>query len=71
MGTGTDVSGYVSPQSGVYDTGFYDWNDAVEVTAEDTLGYLGGQGWPVSESEEVLVVYFWESSDGLSILEQM
>ena len=50
---------------GEYDAEFHELNDAIQAVAEDTEGYLGKRTWHASESEEVLVVYYWESLDGL------
>ncbi|NHN42872.1 DUF4188 domain-containing protein [Halorubellus sp. JP-L1] len=50
---------------GEYDEEFHELNDAIQVVAEDTDGYLGKRTWHAAESEEVLVVYYWESLDGL------
>lgn len=52
---------------GEYDGEFHELNDAVQQVAEDTPGYLGKRTWHDPESEEVLVVYYWESMEGLSI----
>ncbi|GCF15883.1 hypothetical protein Harman_38180 [Haloarcula mannanilytica] len=50
---------------GEYDAEFHELNDAIQAAAEDTEGYLGKQTWHAPESEEVLVVYYWESLDAL------
>lgn len=50
---------------GEYDAEFHDLNDAIQAAAEGTEGYLGKRTWHASESEEVLVVYYWESLDAL------
>lgn len=51
---------------GEYDAEFRELNDAIQVVAEDTAAYLGKRTWRASESEEVLVVYYWESLEGLA-----
>jgi heme oxygenase (staphylobilin-producing) len=51
---------------GEYDAEFHELNDAVQAVAEDTTGYLGKRTWHAPESEEVLVVYYWESLEGLA-----
>ncbi|WP_058827870.1 antibiotic biosynthesis monooxygenase [Haloferax sp. Q22] len=50
---------------GEYDAEFHELNDAIQVAAEDTEGYLSKRTWHASESEEILVVYYWESLDAL------
>lgn len=50
---------------GEYDEEFHELNDAIQAAAEATEGYLGKRAWADPESEEVLVVYRWESLDAL------
>lgn len=50
---------------GEYDAEFHELNDAIQAAAEDTDGYLGKRTWNAPESEEVLVVYYWESLEAL------
>lgn len=50
---------------GEYDAEFHELNDVIQAAAEDTEGYLGKRTWHASESEEVLVVYYWESLNAL------
>jgi heme-degrading monooxygenase HmoA len=50
---------------GEYDEEFHSLNGAIQAAAEDTEGYLGKRTWHAPESEEVLVVYYWESLDAL------
>lgn len=51
---------------GEYDREFHELNDTIEATAEDTGGYLGKRTWHAPESQQVLVVYYWESLDALA-----
>ncbi|RAW44895.1 antibiotic biosynthesis monooxygenase [Halorubrum sp. 48-1-W] len=51
---------------GEYDAEFHELNGAIQAVAEETEGYLGKRTWHAPESEEVLVVYYWESLDGLA-----
>lgn len=46
---------------GEYDSEFRELNDAIQAAAEDTKGYLGKQTWQAPDSEEVLVIYYWDS----------
>ncbi|ELZ12245.1 hypothetical protein C479_05538 [Halovivax asiaticus JCM 14624] len=50
---------------GDYDAQFHELNDAIQVVAETTDGYRGKRTWNDPESDEVLVVYYWESLDAL------
>lgn len=50
---------------GEYDAEFHALNDAIQVVAEETDGYLGKRTWHAPGSDEVLVVYYWESLDAL------
>ncbi|MFB6266793.1 MAG: antibiotic biosynthesis monooxygenase [Halodesulfurarchaeum sp.] len=50
---------------GEYDAEFHALNEAVQEAAEDTDGYLGRRTWQDPESDERLVIYFWESLDAL------
>ncbi|RDZ39537.1 antibiotic biosynthesis monooxygenase [Haloferax sp. Atlit-4N] len=50
---------------GEYDAEFHELNDAIQTAAEETEGYLGKQTWHAPNSEEVLVVYYWESLDAV------
>ncbi|WP_117594407.1 antibiotic biosynthesis monooxygenase family protein [Haloprofundus halophilus] len=50
---------------GEYDAEFHELNNVIQAAAEDTEGYLGKQTWHAPDDEEVLVVYYWESSDAL------
>lgn len=50
---------------GEYDAEFHELNDAIQIEAEETEGYLGKRTWQAAESDEVLVVYYWESLDAL------
>ncbi|WP_269785468.1 antibiotic biosynthesis monooxygenase family protein [Halobacterium zhouii] len=50
---------------GEYDAEFHDLNDAIQAAAENTKGYLGKQTWQAPDSEEVLVLYYWESLDAI------
>ena len=50
---------------GTYDEEFHELNDAIQATAETTDGYRGKRTWHDPESDEVLVVYYWESLDAL------
>ncbi|USZ67628.1 DUF4188 domain-containing protein [Halorussus salilacus] len=50
---------------GEYDEEFHDLNDAIEATAESTDGYLGKHTWNDPDSDEVLVIYRWETLDAL------
>lgn len=50
---------------GEYDATFHELNDAIEEAAEETEGYRGKRTWQDPESEEVLVVYYWDSLDAL------
>lgn len=52
---------------GEYDEEFHELNDAIQAAAEDTEGYLGKRTWKAPESEEVLVIYYWESLDALEL----
>lgn len=53
---------------GEYDAEFHELNDAIQVAAEDTAGYLGKQTWHAAESDEVLVLYYWESLEAIESL---
>lgn len=50
---------------GEYDEEFHDLNGAIQAAAKDAAGYLGKRTWHASESEEVLVMYYWESLEAL------
>lgn len=50
---------------GEYDAEFHELNDTIQAAAEDTKGYLGKQTWQAPDSEEVLVIYHWESLDAI------
>nr|WP_225935341.1 antibiotic biosynthesis monooxygenase [Halobaculum magnesiiphilum] len=50
---------------GEYDAEFHELNDTIQAAAEDTKGYLGKQPWQAPDSEEVLVIYHWESLDAI------
>ncbi|WP_128906355.1 antibiotic biosynthesis monooxygenase family protein [Halorubrum amylolyticum] len=50
---------------GEYDEEFHELNDTIQAAAEDTDGFLGKRTWNDLESDEVLVVYYWESLDAL------
>ncbi|MCD2200285.1 hypothetical protein LPA44_10315 [Halobacterium sp. KA-4] len=50
---------------GEYDDEFHELNDRIQAAAEDTDGYRGKRTWNNPESDEMLVVYYWESLDGL------
>lgn len=50
---------------GAYDDEFHELNDAIQAVADDMAGYLGKRTWHDPESDEVLVVYYWESLDAL------
>jgi heme oxygenase (staphylobilin-producing) len=50
---------------GEYDAEFHELNDRVQVAAEDTDGYRGKRTWNDPESDDVLVVYYWESLGAL------
>jgi heme oxygenase (staphylobilin-producing) len=50
---------------GEYDDEFHELNDRVQAAAADTDGYRGKREWVDPESDEVLVVYYWESLDAL------
>ncbi|MFB6072233.1 MAG: antibiotic biosynthesis monooxygenase [Halobacterium sp.] len=50
---------------GEYDEEFHEVNDRIQAAAEDTDGYLGKRTWNAPDSDEVLVVYYWESLSAL------
>lgn len=50
---------------GEYDEEFHELNDAIQAAAEATDGYRGRRSWNDPESDEILVVYYWESLDAL------
>ncbi|MCD2204747.1 antibiotic biosynthesis monooxygenase family protein [Halobacterium sp. KA-6] len=50
---------------GEYDDKFHELNDRIQAAAEETDGYRGKRTWNDPESDEVLVVYYWESLDAL------
>jgi heme oxygenase (staphylobilin-producing) len=46
---------------GEYDSEFHELNDAIQAVADGMPGYLGKRTWHAAASDEVLVVYYWES----------
>lgn len=52
-------------EPGEYDEEFRELNDKIQAIAESMDGYLGKRTWHASESDQVLVVYYWESLDAL------
>ncbi|WP_049979459.1 antibiotic biosynthesis monooxygenase family protein [Halolamina rubra] len=50
---------------GEYDAAFHELDDAIQAAAEETDGYRGKRTWHAPESEELLVVYYWEHLDAL------
>jgi heme oxygenase (staphylobilin-producing) len=50
---------------GEYDAEFRELNDRIQAAAEDMDGYRGKRTWHDPESDDVLVVYYWESLDAL------
>ncbi|UTF52552.1 antibiotic biosynthesis monooxygenase family protein [Natronosalvus rutilus] len=50
---------------GEYDAEFHELNDSIQAVAEETDGYRGKRTWNDPASDEVLVVYYWETLDAL------
>ncbi|MFC3960108.1 antibiotic biosynthesis monooxygenase family protein [Halovivax cerinus] len=50
---------------GEYDAEFHELNDAIQAVAEQSDAYRGKRTWHDPDSDEVLVVYYWESQDAL------
>ena len=52
-------------EPGEYDEEFRELNGKIQAVAEGMDGYLGKRTWHASESDQVLVVYYWSSLDAL------